>query len=477
MLNCFNVQKNRSLNVRIQNCLVDAASPIWSGSTATVWSWSTGCKRGDSWATRQCIAIIGTPQVTDETREAMCQILAWDFKQMEAGKFDLLNHLGNFHSLGSAREGLGGSDIPARGAFMYWKGDMEAHAYSHYLTKTRRYFKCLQCCDFCLGTSDRRCPELSWADVTLRALWRSTLTLTDDSDPSPWVRVPRFQKDRRLLDLLHLVHLGTMRDVIASSIVDALDDGTLAAFYGMQGALPDQILHKLSHHAQAWATSNGFQLDVGTLTMHRLGRTNANRTWPFAVLDSRIKAAKCRVLLAFATFIMCRLAASQASALDQRQRLHAKVRASCLWALDTALSIFSTNRRVVMVSTTVSETVWLCRLHSACYQFLASECLRQGRLLYKNRPKTHYFCHMIDHHEQTGICLLHVSTFGDEDFMHKTRTICRACHGSTYMKAWARRYALKRALQWQDMRKWHGAALCNERTFLRCETCVCVCGS
>ncbi|CAK9085816.1 unnamed protein product, partial [Durusdinium trenchii] len=157
-------------------------------------------------------------EVTDETREATCQILAWDFKQMEAGKFDLLNHLGNFHSLGSAREGLGGSDIPARGAFMYWKGDMEAHAYSHYLTKTRRYFKCLQCCDFCLGTSDRRCPELSWADVTLRALWRSTLTLTDDSDPSPWVRVPRFQKDRRLLDLLHLVHLGTMRDVIASSI-------------------------------------------------------------------------------------------------------------------------------------------------------------------------------------------------------------------------------------------------------------------
>ena len=37
-------------------------------------------------------------------------------------------------------------------------------------------------------------------------------------------------KGRRLFDLLHIVHLGTFRDIIPSCLIDALDDGTLAKF-------------------------------------------------------------------------------------------------------------------------------------------------------------------------------------------------------------------------------------------------------
>lgn len=51
---------------------------------------------------------------------------------------------------------------------------------------------------------------------------------------------------------------------------------------------------------------------------------------------------------------------------------------------------------------------------------------------------------------------MHLSTFGDEDFMGKIRCICQGCHGGTYMQTWARRYALKRSLQWRDMK--HGGA-------------------
>ena len=137
-------------------------------------------------------------------------------------------------------------------AFAFWKGDMEAHAYSHLLTKTRRYYRCNQCCDFCLCTSDRRAPELTWGDLTLRAVWRSTMTMADSSGPSPWTQVPCFEKKRRLLDLLHIVHLGILRDLIPGGIIDCLQEGGLQHFYGLQNRPWNDVLHAFGHHAAVW---------------------------------------------------------------------------------------------------------------------------------------------------------------------------------------------------------------------------------
>lgn len=38
-------------------------------------------------------------------------------------------------------------------AFCFWKGDMEAHYFAHRLT---RYYRCNQCCDFCLGSTAKK---------------------------------------------------------------------------------------------------------------------------------------------------------------------------------------------------------------------------------------------------------------------------------------------------------------------------------
>ena len=328
---------------------------------------------------------------------------------------------------------------------------MEAHAYAHRLVQTRRYYRCNQCCDFCLATSERIAPELSWGHLTLRAPWRHTLTMTDPNDPSPWCQVPRFEKSKRLLDLLHIVHLGTLRDIIPAAIIDSLEDGSMAHFYGLQGRPWDEILHMFSRHASVWAKDRGMQLYVGTLSMARLGRPR-HRHWPMPALDTRIKAAKTRTLFGFMTFIMLRLANSSAIT-TQEKREHARVRAVCCWCLDVALSTWSINTNVVMDAAVVAEVTWLCRLHSACFQWLARQCISQRRLLYKIRPKTHYFVHMLDHYKSTKICLMFLATFGDEDYMGKIRRICQACHGATYMKTWVRRYALKRALQWREMKK------------------------
>ena len=248
---------------------------------------------------------------------------------------------------------------------------MEAHMYSHFLEKTGRYFKCNSCCDWCLATSDKRSPELSWGDLTLRALWRWTLTMEDSpSDPSPWKVVPRFEKSKRLLDLMHIVHLGTLRDIVASVLIDSLQDGSMGLFYGLQDH--NDILRLFSKHAEAWARSHGMALYMGKLTKARLGRPSYDH-WPYPILDSRVKAAKARTLLGFCTHIMCLLACN---APVQLQR-HAQLRATMCWTLDVALSTFNLNKCVIMSAPCVAEVTWLLRLHLACYQRLSCESLQK----------------------------------------------------------------------------------------------------
>ena len=52
--------------------------------------------------------------MTDETRVAMCKLLAWDLAQLESGTWDVVDYAGAFHPLNSAREKLGGEQMPAK---------------------------------------------------------------------------------------------------------------------------------------------------------------------------------------------------------------------------------------------------------------------------------------------------------------------------------------------------------------------------
>ena len=117
------------------------------------------------------------------------------------------------------------------------------------------------------------------------------------------------REKKRLLDLLHIVHLGTLRDLIPAAILDSLEDGTLEHFFGTHGKPWNETLHAFSRLASAWAKDAGMQLYMGTLTMARLGRPKY-RHWPMPALDTRIKAAKTRTLFAFTTFVMLQLANS-----------------------------------------------------------------------------------------------------------------------------------------------------------------------
>ena len=98
-------------------------SGIWAcmHQLRSFWSWSTGCLRNDSWKSRHAIAIMGTSQVTEETRREICKIVAWDMKQLEAGVYDVVNHTGRFHPLGSKREKLAGEKFSMKAVARLFK--------------------------------------------------------------------------------------------------------------------------------------------------------------------------------------------------------------------------------------------------------------------------------------------------------------------------------------------------------------------
>ena len=59
---------------------------------------------------------MATSQVTDNTRQAICKLLAWDFSQLQKGIWDLLDSNGRFHKLDSKQEKRAGQTMPMKGA-------------------------------------------------------------------------------------------------------------------------------------------------------------------------------------------------------------------------------------------------------------------------------------------------------------------------------------------------------------------------
>ena len=237
----------------------------WHDESASFWSWSTGLSDHGSWTSRSCIVGLPTSRICKATREAIAQVISWDVQTLMSGLFPEVDHEGVLFDPGSYRAKLAGQTVMSgrRAVFCFWKGDMEAHWLSHNL---RRYYRCNKMCDWCLALANDR--DMSYADFRPKALWRVTCDYKDPSSEdgrSYWRHVPGYMKRRRLYDrclgqdsfrtfvlcvvsfmyckhskilrlaspysVMHLAHLGFLRDVIASVLYDTLQNGTLSALF------------------------------------------------------------------------------------------------------------------------------------------------------------------------------------------------------------------------------------------------------
>lgn len=130
----------------------------------------------------------------------------------------------------------------------------------------------------------------------------------------------------------------------------------------------------------------------------------------------------------------------------------AQMRASMCWALSTCLSIWSKGGKPKLTETEGDLTVYLGRAHVRRYTALAANALSRGQLLYKLRPKVHYFLHLLDELELWSNNPLSQSNFIDEDNMKTLRDAAIRCHAKTVKVSWCRRYILKKVLTWQKLK-------------------------
>ncbi|CAE7241970.1 unnamed protein product [Symbiodinium sp. CCMP2592] len=276
-----------------------------------------------------------------------------------------------------------------------------------------------------------------YADFTSSALWRRTCDYQGSKlqEASPWRACRGYRKARRAFDIMHLCHLGFIRDVIGSVLKDTLESGELQRFVQLPGGTWDECLHAWTRMAQRFAKDRKLDLYMKPLTAANCGLTQI----AYPELTSRVKASKARVLLAFTCHFDM--------ALDQEgANSHALLRQRMVWNLDSALSIFGTASRPHAATSDVHLGCRRFTTFLLSYQKLALNALQQQRLLFKLRPKLHYLQHLILDTQQTELNAMAMSNFGDEDHMKVLKSVSHACHPGKVLTSWAKRYLIKKCL-------------------------------
>ena len=212
----------------------------------------------------------------------------------------------------------------------------------------------------------------------------------------------------------------------------------------------DNLLFAFTARAKEWAKEKRLDLSIRPLSAAMLGMKTRNSI-AYPELTSRIKASRTRNLLAFVTHFAIELERALPLDADPGFAHWNQMRASMLWSLDSALSLFGRGQRPWLSAAEAREGADLLQLHLDLYQQMARISLRKRVLGYKIRPKCHYICHLIYAIQEDGLNPMHVANFAEEDYMKFMRNCVHGCHPRAILTAWTSRYILRRALMWRDL--------------------------
>ena len=127
---------------------------------------------------------------------------------------------------------------------------------------------------------------------------------------------------------------------------------------------------------------------------------------------------------------------------------HFQLMATLCISMSSTISIWSKGQRPHLTLQEKELSFFCGSLFNSCYTALARDALQKRQLLWKIRPKHHYWVHLLDYMYKSAINPMATSNFLDEDMMKAMRGVSKACHPKTVKVAWARRYLLKKILSW-----------------------------
>ena len=132
---------------------------------------------------------------------------------------------------------------------------------------------------------------------------------------------------------------------------------------------------------------------VAVFSLSGISRKFQN-TYP--ILDSEIKAAHIKIVLVFLSG-KCNavVRALQKEPIDVASLEHAKLRATCIWSMCEFLHVLDVSGRW-LDDTQVKRAQWAGRLFLLSYPHLAKSAYDQHYVCWKQRPKFHYFDHLLE---------------------------------------------------------------------------------
>lgn len=125
--------------------------------------------------------------------------------------------------------------------------------------------------------------------------------------------------------------------------------------------------------------------------------------------------------------------------------------ATMCFSISCSLSIWNKGGHPKLTESEAKLSAEMGRLHLLCYGALSSEAEAKGQLLFKVRPKHHYFIHLLDELTRWKSNPMGQSNFVDEDSMKHLRGLSLGCHASTVRRSWGKRYVLKQVLLWRRL--------------------------
>lgn len=181
-------------------------------------------------------------------------------------------------------------------AFLLFKSDMKARMECHRFYKEN--YLCKKICDRCAAermTTDAY-PRMCYTDMSESAPYKATVKshtsyLASTRTPTFWLAMPGFQHEACTFDWMHLVYLGTGRDLLPSSLKLL----RLLGFHYVEGESESAYLQRASLDLRATCKEHGLYIPRSAYLT--LANCNTFGREDYAELGSRFKAAHVKTML------------------------------------------------------------------------------------------------------------------------------------------------------------------------------------
>lgn len=383
-----------------------------------IWSWGSALTdAGDVLDRKLPIVMIPEESIKDpdarvSAHRTICEVIAWSMQCAATGKYPERGFNGEAWAPGTTRACQAGQLI-ADGWTMFFvgfKADGKARVQANGFGC---WYQCVHMCESCLAVNcdkGKRVDQLlSFKDFREEAAWVETEMQHEDylryGGNSPWLAVPGWRLGLCFHDMMHAVHLGIVRDVIPAALQYLLDQDT-------HSDRRADGLKLLWVNMKSWCSNRMLHVPRPEFTV-----ANTGVDTPFPELGSAFKAAGNRVILAWLCdkFLM----------LERRLCRQGRLILCCMWSLSQCLSVLE-HAELILRPAEAEAAYAHGRRHLLLWGRLAVAAARQGKCMYKHRPKHHWFDHLIRTIRKGRVNVLRWSCFIDEDYMGRMKRLGRA---------------------------------------------------